>query len=83
MTRYCDYRTIALMHRLSDQIIEDFGGVSELARLVRAPASTVNSWKRRITESRLDHLRLAAMAAGKVISWDTLEEVADDEAEAA
>lgn len=71
------------MQRLSDKIIEEFGGTTELAKLVRAPVSTVNSWRRRVTDSRLNHLQLAAMAAGKVISWDTLEEADSDEAEAA
>lgn len=65
------------MKRLSDKIIEDFGGTTELSRLVKAPVSTVNSWRNRVTDSRLDHLRLAAMAAGKIISWDTLEEVSE------
>jgi hypothetical protein len=51
-----------------------------VARLVKAPHSTVNSWKARITESRLHHLQLAAMAAGKVIAWDTLHEAERDAA---
>ena len=62
------------MKRLSKQIVEDFGGIAEIARLVEAPHSTASSWLDRVTNSRLHHLRLAAMAAGKVISWDTLEE---------
>lgn len=66
---------VADMHKLSDQIIEDFGGLTELARLVKAPASTVNSWRAKISDSRLDHLRLAAAVAGKTIRWDTLETV--------
>jgi hypothetical protein len=74
---------IRVMQRLSDKIISDFGGLAELAKLVKAPTSTVNSWKRRIPASRLDHLRLAAMASGKMISWDTLEEAADEQDEAA
>lgn len=61
------------MYRLSDKIIDDFGGLAELARLVEAPTSTVTGWKRHITASRLNHLKLAALAAGKMISWDTLE----------
>lgn len=68
------------MHRLTDKIIEDFGGVSELAKLVKAPVSTVNSWRNRITDSRLDHLRLAAMAAGKEISWNALESAEERDA---
>jgi hypothetical protein len=62
------------MKRLSDQIIEDFGGLSELAKLVETPTSTANSWRKRITDSRLNHLRLAALAAGKTVRWNTLEE---------
>lgn len=65
------------MKRLSDKIISDFGGVKALADLVEAPFSTANSWRNRVTDSRLNHLRLAAMAAGKTISWDTLEDAAD------
>lgn len=71
------------MQKLTAKIIDEFGGTTELAKLVRAPVSTVNSWRRRITDSRLNHLQLAAMAAGKVISWDALEEADSDEAEAA
>lgn len=69
------------MQKLSDRIIEDFGGLAELSKLVKAPASTVNSWRRNgISASRLDHLRLAAMAAGKVVAWDTLEPAQDEAA---
>lgn len=63
-----------VMKRLSDQIVTEFGGISELAKLVQTPTSTANSWRKRITDSRLNHLRLAALAAGKTISWNTLEE---------
>lgn len=76
LTCRCDYRMLRTMHRLSDKIIDDFGGLAELARLVEAPTSTVTSWKKRsISPSRLNHLKLAALASGKMISWDTLEEV--------
>lgn len=67
------------MKRLSDTIISEFGGVKALADLVEAPVSTANSWRNRITDSRLNHLRLAAMAAGKTISWNTIEEAEDGE----
>jgi hypothetical protein len=63
----------AAMHRLSDEIIDDFGGLAELARLVEAPVSTVASWRKRVPHSRLNHLKLAALAHGKMIRWDTLE----------
>lgn len=65
------------MQRLSDEIIDDFGGLTKLAELVKSPVSTVNSWKRFIPESRLDHLRLAADAAGVSVRWETL--IDDDE----
>jgi len=82
LTASCDYRTRARMKRLSDQIISDFGGLTKLAELVETPTSTANSWRRRITDSRLNHLRLAALAAGKTIRWDTLEEAEATEPEA-
>ena len=69
------------MHRLSDKIIEDFGGLTKLATLVKAPVSTVNSWRDKISDSRLDHLKLAALRDGLTIAWETLELV--DEREAA
>jgi hypothetical protein len=71
------------MHRLSDKIIEEFGGLTELGKLVKAPPSTVNSWRSKISNSRLDHLRLAAKATGKTISWDTLLAVDETERDAA
>jgi hypothetical protein len=83
LTASCDYRITVGMKRLSDQIIKDFGGLSELAKLVETPVSTANSWRNRITDSRLNHLRLAALAAGKTISWNTLEEAETPEADAA
>jgi hypothetical protein len=62
------------MNRLSNQIIEDFGGTTALAQLVKAPVSTVHSWRKSlIPPSRLDHLKLAAKAKGLKVSWDTLE----------
>lgn len=70
------------MKRLSKEIIDDFGGIKALADLVKAPVSTANSWRHRITDSRLDHLRLAAIQEQKVVRWDTLGE-ATDESEAA
>jgi hypothetical protein len=66
------------MKRLSKEIIDDFGGIKALADLVKAPVSTANSWRHRITDSRLDHLRLAAIQEQKVIRWDTLGEAADE-----
>lgn len=61
------------MQRLSDEIIADFGGLSALAEIVEAPVSTVHSWRRKgLSKSRLAHLRLAAVAHGKTVRWDTL-----------
>ena len=62
------------MKRLSDEIVDDFGGLAEMARLVKAPVSTANSWRQRIPNSRLDHLKLAANVAGLRVRWETLEE---------
>jgi hypothetical protein len=71
------------MHKLSDTIVEEFGGISKLADLVKAPVSTANSWRTKITDSRLDHLKLAAMREGLTISWETLGEAIADEPRAA
>ena len=60
------------MMRLSKEVIEALGGTTAIARLVHAPVSTVNSWKDRISESRLAHLMLAAGAAGLVIDWSSV-----------
>lgn len=59
--------------------MEALGGTSKVATLIKAPISTVHSWKRTgITESRLDHLKLAAAAAGIEIDWETALEEAPD-----
>jgi hypothetical protein len=84
----CDYRILRLMQRLTDEAVKALGGTTAVAALLKAPVSTVHSWKRSgISDSRLDHLKLAASAAGKDIDWDTaLEDVpaeASPEAEAA
>lgn len=62
------------MKRLTEQAFRDLGGSTAIAELVKAPVSTVHSWRAKITESRLHHLRLAAAAAGKEIDWDTAVE---------
>lgn len=60
------------MQRLTDAAMEALGGTTAVATLIKAPVSTVHSWKRKgISPARLDHLRLAAAAAGKVIDWNT------------
>lgn len=66
------------MKALSEEIIEDFGGLVKLADLVEAPTSTVNSWRRKITDSRLNHLRLAAAVAGRTVRWNTLRDAGAD-----
>lgn len=73
----CDCRNIARMQRLTDQAMRDLGGTTAVAELLKAPVSTVHSWKRTgISPSRLDHLKLAASAAGKEIDWEAaLEEL--------
>jgi hypothetical protein len=50
-----------------DLIFDLFGGTTAVARLIKAPVSTVHSWKRKgvIPASRLHHLELVAKAAGK------------------
>lgn len=59
-----------LMQRLTDAGIEALGGLKAVAELTKAPTSTVFAWKRRISASRLDHLKLAAQVAGKHIDWN-------------
>lgn len=68
------------MQRLTKAAMDALGGSSEIARLIKAPISTVHSWKTKgITEARLDHLRLAAKEAGIAIDWSTALEDAPDE----
>jgi hypothetical protein len=62
------------MKRLSPEIIAKFGSIQAISDLVHAPHSTVKAWRSRISDSRLHHLRLASMAAGLEIPWDTLED---------
>jgi hypothetical protein len=45
----------------ADAIIDALGGTTKAARLLEAPISTVNSWRRiGIPPSRLAHIRLVA-----------------------
>jgi hypothetical protein len=61
---------ISQMQRLTDAGMTQLGGTTEVARLVKAPVSTVHSWKRSgISDSRLDHLKLRAEAAGIEVDW--------------
>lgn len=88
LKRACDYRIMLVMQRLTDDAMTALGGTTEVATLLKAPVSTVHSWKRKgISPSRLAHLKMAAQAAGKHIDWQAaLEPVSPttpDEAEAA
>lgn len=53
------------MKTVADQIIDALGGTTAVSRLIKAPLSTVHSWRKKgIPRSRLAHLRLAAQNAG-------------------
>lgn len=54
------------MENHATKVITALGGTSAVAKLIHAPISTVHSWKDvgRIPRSRLEHLKLAAGAAG-------------------
>lgn len=71
--------------RLTDEAMKALGGTTAVATLIKAPVSTVHSWKRNgISPARLDHLRLAAAAAGAVIDWATaIEPITDEQSQAA
>jgi hypothetical protein len=73
---------MVIMQRLTDDAMKALGGSTAVAKLLKAPVSTVHSWtKTGISDSRLDHLMLAATAAGKDIDWaSALEEVPDEPA---
>ncbi|MDY7525515.1 hypothetical protein [Sphingomonas sp. 10B4] len=44
-----------------DLVLDKLGGTSAVAQLLKSNPTTVHAWRKRgITESRLDHLRLAA-----------------------
>ncbi len=46
-------------------LIDALGGTSAVARMTKTATSTVHSWRTiGITESRMDHIRLAAKEAG-------------------
>lgn len=55
----------------ANRVIDALNGTSAVAELLKAPTSTVHSWRSiGISAARLDHLKLAARAAGKQIDWD-------------
>lgn len=66
---------------LASGLIDRFGGVTELSRLIGAPVSTVHSWRKLgIPPARLSHIALVAKVAKKPITdadeiaaeWDRL-----------
>jgi hypothetical protein len=57
----CEYRMYPSMDAFSIALIDAFGGTSTVARLTKAPISTVHGWRRAgLAPSRLDHLRRIA-----------------------
>ena len=53
------------MENLSNRIIDGLGGTTAVAKLLRAPTSTVHSWRKgAIPRSRLAHIEIAALAEG-------------------
>eukprot|EP01037_Dinobryon_pediforme_P018032 gene18032-18269_t len=49
----------------ANAIIDHLGGTSAVARMIKAPTSTVHSWRSKgIPPSRLEHLRLLAQVQG-------------------
>lgn len=76
---------LRFMQRLTDDAMKALGGTTAVATLIKAPVSTVHSWKRTgISDARLDHLKLAAAAAEIAVDWNTaLEDVPAEEARAA
>lgn len=69
---------LLFMQRLTDAAMKALGGTTAVATLIKAPVSTVHSWKRTgISDARLDHLKLAAAAARIEIDWSTAMEEID------
>ena len=53
------------MNEAACTLIDALGGTSAVARMTKTATSTVHSWRTiGITESRMDHIRLAAKEAG-------------------
>lgn len=51
------------MNTYASQVIDALGGTTAVANAIKAPTSTVHSWRTgRIPESRLEHLKLLAKA---------------------
>lgn len=45
------------MSTFSDALIDAMGGTTKVSELTDAPPSTVQSWRKKLTRSRLNHLR--------------------------
>lgn len=58
----CEYRiSVDAMDHHATAIIDALGGTTKVADLIKAPTSTVQSWKKiGIPPSRLEHLKLIA-----------------------
>ena len=55
------------------RIIDALGGNAEVAKLTKAPATTVHGWRRvGLSASRLDHIWLAAMARRPDIDLESI-----------
>jgi hypothetical protein len=53
------------MRTVHDAVIDHLGGTSAVAKRIKAPVSTVHSWRAKgIPMSRMEHLRLVAAADG-------------------
>ena len=60
------------MDNFADSLIDALGGTTAVSRMTDAPVSTVHSWRRiGIPPARLNHLKLAAQAAGIKVDWET------------
>jgi hypothetical protein len=58
------------MDAFATNLINTFGGLTKVAELMRAPVTTVSSWKRSgLSQSRLAHLRLIAEKEGVAVDW--------------
>ncbi len=55
------------MQTFASELINLLGGTTKVARLAEAPGSTVNNMRKRLTASRLNHLRRIAEAEGLAV----------------
>lgn len=67
----CDNRIMALMDTAACNIIDGLGGTTAVHKLTGVPISTIHSWRKNgIPDGRLNHLKLAAQAAGRTVCFD-------------